>query len=90
MTVAMSTERLQILLTPEQSRRLREEARLRGKSVATLVREAIDARYRPPRREQRLAAVEAIAAMTGGRFVTLDELDRITADEREANFGDLW
>ncbi|MBO0685052.1 MAG: hypothetical protein J2P45_18020 [Candidatus Dormibacteraeota bacterium] len=89
MTVSMNSKRLQILLTLEQGRRLREEARLQGRSVASLIREAIDARYGPAGREQRLAAVEAIAAMTGGKFVAPDDLDRIIADERAANFRDL-
>lgn len=57
--------------------------------MASLVREAIDARYRRPSREQRLAAVEAIAAMTEGKFLPPDELERIIADERIADFGDL-
>ena len=82
----MISERLQILLTPEQRRRLQEEARLQGKSVASLVREAIEARYGTPSREQRLAAVEAIEAMTGGRFLPPDDLNRIVEEERLASF----
>jgi post-segregation antitoxin (ccd killing protein) len=39
-------ERLQIQLTPAQANRLREQARLRGVSMAALVREAVDAALR--------------------------------------------
>lgn len=43
----MSTlsHRTQLLLDDERHRRLEEEARRTGRSVASLVREAIDARY---------------------------------------------
>ena len=82
----MINERLQILLTPEQRRRLAQEARLQGRSVASLVREAIDARYGTPNREKRLAAVAAIGAMSGGRFASPEELNRVVEDERLSNF----
>jgi predicted DNA-binding protein len=82
----MISERLQILLTPEQRRRLQEEARLRGTSVASLVREAIEARYGTPSRDQRMAAVAAIEAMSGGRFLSPDDLNRIVEEERLASF----
>jgi predicted transcriptional regulator len=83
----MITERLQVLLTAEQRRRLEEEARQQGRSVASLVREAIDARYGTSTREQRLAAVDAIGAMSGGRFVPPEELNRMVEEERLENFG---
>ena len=43
----MSTlsHRTQLLLDDERHRRLEEEARRTGRSIASLVREAIDARY---------------------------------------------
>ena len=81
----MITARVQILITPEQRKRLEEEARVRGRSVASLVREAIDAHYGTVGREQRLAAVDAIEAMSGGQFLPPDELNRIVEEERLAN-----
>lgn len=82
----MLTERLQILVSPEQSRRLRSEARARGASVGGLVREAIDARFSGFSREERIEAVEQIASMEGGRFIPPDELDRLAAGERDEEF----
>lgn len=43
--VCMYSERMQILLSRAQRRRLQDVARESGSSVAALVREAIDARY---------------------------------------------
>jgi hypothetical protein len=39
-------ERLQVQLTRAQADRLREQARLRGVSIAALVRESVDAAFR--------------------------------------------
>ena len=39
------SHRTQLLLDDERHRRLEEEARRTGRSIASLVREAIDARY---------------------------------------------
>jgi predicted DNA-binding protein len=80
----MITERVQILLTPQQRRRLEDEARRQARSVASLVREAIDARFGTMSRQERLAAVEAIAAMSGGRYLTPEEINRAVEEEREA------
>lgn len=41
----MTLERVQILLRPDQRRRLAEEARRRETSVTALVREAVDQKY---------------------------------------------
>lgn len=58
----MYSERLQLLLSPGQRRRLDAEARRTGASVASLVREAIDERYgRMPTDEERRAAFERLA-----------------------------
>jgi predicted DNA-binding protein len=84
----MITERVQILLTPQQRRRLEDEARRQARSVASLVREAIDARFGTVTRQERVAAVEAIAAMRGGRYLTPDEINRAVEEEREGNLGD--
>jgi predicted DNA-binding protein len=84
----MITERVQILLTPQQRRRLEDEARRQARSVASLVREAIDARFGTVSREERLAAVEAIGAMTGGRYLTPEEINRAVEEERSAVLPD--
>lgn len=79
----MFNERLQILISPEQRRRLETEAARRGTSVAALVREALDARFGVIDPEARFRAVEAIAAMRG-RFLPPEELERILERERVA------
>ncbi|MGH7910714.1 MAG: hypothetical protein ACREQM_13375 [Candidatus Dormibacteraceae bacterium] len=73
----MISERLQVLLTPEQRRRLDREAREQARSVASLVREAIDARFNEPTREDRIAAVEEIKSMNSGVALTPEDLRRI-------------
>lgn len=80
----MITERVQILLTRQQRRRLENEAQRQARSVASLVREAIDARFGTFSREERLAAVDAIGAMTGGRYLTPEQINRAVEEEREA------
>ena len=84
--VHMLSERLQILITPEQRRRLQSEARDRGASVGGLVREAIDARFGGFSREEKVKAVEAIAAMEGGHFIAPEELNRMFEEERDEEF----
>jgi len=84
----MITERVQILLTPAQRRRLEDEARRQARSVASLVREAIDARFGTVSRQERIAAAKAIAAMSGGRYLTPEEINRAVEEEREAFFAD--
>ena len=84
--MSMLTERLQVLISPAQRRRLEAEAQRRGSSVATLVREAIDERFGKITQEDRRRAVEEIAAMNG-RYLTVDEMERIIDEEREAAAG---
>ncbi len=79
----MLSERLQILVTPEQRRRLETEARQRGASVGGLIREAIDSRFGGAPQEERMRALEQIEAMEG-QFVPPDELDRMADEERSA------
>ncbi len=83
----MLTERLQLLLTRAQRRRLEAEARRRGISVGALVREALDARGRGLPPEERRRAVDEIRRMHGGRGPSVAALERIVDDEREAAFG---
>lgn len=78
----MLNERLQILVSSEQRRRLEGEARRRGTSVASLVREAVDARFGAVTADDRAQAVAAIRAMQG-RFLPPDELNRLGDAERD-------
>jgi len=80
--MSMLKERLQILVTAEQRQRLEAEARRRGSSVATVVREAIDASLGGPTRDERRAAVEAIKAMRG-QYLSPEEIEAVIDEERE-------
>ena len=75
----MYSERIQLLISKEQRRRLEQEARRRRTSVASVIREAVDATFGGPSREERLRALEEIRKMNG-RFLTPDEINQIAAD----------
>ncbi len=77
----MFSERLQILVSPEQRRRLEAESRRRGTSVSGLVREAVDQHLGTVAREERIRAVDEIRAMRG-RFLPPQELERLVEEER--------
>ena len=79
----MLTERLQVLLSRAQRLRLQAEAKRRRISVGALIREAIDFRLHTVPVEKRRRAVAKIAAMSGGRFLPVEELERIVEEERE-------
>jgi hypothetical protein len=79
--MSMLKERLQVLISAEQRRRLEVEARRRGKSVGNLVREAIDAQYGSVTREDRLGALEGIRSLSG-RYLPPEELNRVVESER--------
>ena len=81
--MSMLTERLQILVTRQQRRRLATEAQRRGSSVGELVRQAIDSIVGEVSAEERQRAVEEIARMEPGKFVGPDELDRLIESEHE-------
>jgi predicted DNA-binding protein len=83
--VCMYSERVQILLSPEQRRRLEAEARARGSSVASLVREAIDERFGGVSDEDRRAALERIRARQAD-FVPPDALKELI----DARFDDEY
>lgn len=85
----MLTERVQILVTPEQRRRLESEAKRQGSSVGGLIRDAIEARLGGVSRDERINAVEEIASMEGGRALPPDELNRIFEQERDEEFERL-
>lgn len=78
--MAVAMERLQILVTPEQRRRLTALARARGATVTSLVREAIDEALPAP---TDAAARQAAARRLLDRrvpFVSPDELNHALDD----------
>jgi hypothetical protein len=86
----MYSERMQLLISKEQRRRLEQEAERRGTSVASVVRDAVDAQLGGPTPEERHAALERIRSMRSDVFLTPEELNRVVAEEREANFPELF
>jgi len=85
----MSTlsHRTQLLLDDERHRRLEEEARRTGRSIASLVREAIDARYQLAEQtagRQRAAGVLLDAPRPAGREPDWAEVERELLDSRVA------
>jgi len=79
----MYSERLQILVSKEQRRRLEAEAARRKASVASVIRGAVDAELGKGSREDRLQAVAEIAKIKGVPYLPPDEL-RKTIDEARA------
>jgi hypothetical protein len=78
----MLKERLQILVSTDQRRRLEHEAQRRGTSVASVIRDAVDAQLGEITVEDRRSALDEILAMRG-HAVSPDELDRIAEGERD-------
>lgn len=78
----MLNERLQILVSADQRRRLEQEAQRRGSSVASVIRDAVDAQLGGITMEDRRAALDEILAMRG-RFASPDELNRLAASEHD-------
>jgi hypothetical protein len=84
----MLNERLQILVSAEQRRRLEAESKRRQTSVASLIRQAIDAHFGGVTREDRLEALKGIRALEG-RFLPPEDLNRLVEEEREGAAGRL-
>ena len=72
----MFSERLQILLTPDQRRRLQQEAKRRNTSITALVREAVDEHFGGVSEEGREQAYLSIVGRRA-RFVAPDGLDEL-------------
>jgi len=85
-TVCMFSERLQILVSPEQRRRMEAEAGRRGTSVAALIREAVDEYLGAIPPDRRIRAVEEIGGMRGG-FLSPAQLERLVEEERTGAAG---
>ncbi len=84
----MLSERLQILLSPEQKQRLESEARSRGISVGGLVREAIEGALGGPSPEVRARALERTRARRVA-FLTPQEIDAILDDAKNERWERL-
>lgn len=79
--MAAPMERLQILVTPEQRRRLAVRAQERGQAVTSLVREAIDAAFPPPiDAAARQAAARRLLDRPRVRYLPPEELDAVLDD----------
>lgn len=72
----MYTERLQILVSREQRRRLEREAKRRKSSVAKVIRDAVEAELGGTSRQDRLMAVEAISRLSAAPYLPPEELER--------------
>lgn len=84
----MYSERVQILLSPEQRKRLEDEARRSGSSIAALVRDAIDARFAGVTREQRMEAVKRMTSRSA-EFIPPDELEELIDSRYDDEYADL-
>ena len=71
--MSMFSERLQVLIDPEQRERLERAASARGTSVATIVREAIDLAV-PHDPGSKRAAADAVLAATPMAVPAVDDL----------------
>lgn len=79
----MLDQRLQILVSAEQRRRLEREAGHRGVSVGSLIREAIDAHVGAVAVSDRERALDEIRAMRVPAEVSPEEINRMVERERD-------
>jgi hypothetical protein len=84
----MLNQRMQILVSADQRRRLEQEAQRRATSIASVIRDAVDAQLGGITAEDRRTALDEILAM-GGRFASPDELNRIAASEHDDQLEEL-
>lgn len=84
----MYTERVQILLSPEQRRRLEQEARRTGASIASLVREALEARFGGVTSEERRRAAVRLTSRTA-EHVPPEELRELIDSRFDDEYPEL-
>jgi hypothetical protein len=84
----MLRERLQLLVSTDQRRRLEREAQRRGTSVASVIRDAVDAQLGGVTPDDRRVALDGIRALHG-RFASPEDLNRLVEQEREAGLDAL-
>ncbi len=82
----MLDQRIQLLVSKEQRRRLEARAKESGKSVGQLIRDAIDERYGRVTLEERIRAAHEITHARGGRDLTVEQMNELIGEERLANF----
>ena len=70
--MAELTRRLQLLLEPEQMEYLQAIARQRNKSVAELIREAVEKEYSP---RSNLRAMRALEGLKRNSWLAAEEID---------------
>jgi len=78
--------RTQISLTDEQLRRLRQEARRRHVSLATVIRDAVD-RVVPDEERLRMERIEALLGVAGS---AASGTGTVARDHDEVLAGDRW
>jgi hypothetical protein len=78
----MYTERLQILVSKEQRRRLEREAKRRNSSVASVIRDAVEAELGGTSRQDRLEAAAAISRLKAAPYIVPEEMEREIATAR--------
>ena len=79
------TRRLQLLLDDERMARLEQRAEAGGRSVASLIREAIDIAYPPANYARRQQAVERILAAPR---MPVEDWAEMKRTERASFYGD--
>ncbi len=87
--MSMLRERLQVLVSEEQRRRLEQAARAEGKSVAAVVRDAIDRRLASgtDARARRLRAVDELRGLSRIADVSPEEIERAIVQGADEEAG---
>jgi hypothetical protein len=76
----MYNERIQLLASKEQRQRWEREARRRGASLSSVIRDAVDAQLGETSRAEKIAAAESIAAIEGLPAISVEEMNRVLAE----------
>ena len=79
----MYNERIQLLASQEQRQRWEREARRRGASLSSVIRDAVDAQLGGTSREDKIAAAESIAAIEGLPAISVEELQRMFTEAHD-------
>ncbi len=86
--MCMFTERTQVLLSPEQLRRVKRIARREHRSVGAIIREAVDAyTEKPAVDDARRAAIERLLALEPA---PVDDWEVMKAQILAGSLGEYW
>lgn len=85
--MSMYSERLQILVSKEQRQRLEREAKRRNSSVASVIRDAVEAELGGISRQDRLDALAAISRLAPAPYLSPEELEQEIAAAHEEEMG---